>query len=71
MEKQREELISEMDGRERELLSRVESLEEERRGFERTIKKISSQQDYVSESNSILNSENERYTHTSHIMRIV
>ena len=49
-----------MDGRERELLSRVESLEEEKRGYERKIKKMSSQHDYISENNSILNSENER-----------
>ena len=68
---QRKDMISDMDGRERELLSRVENLEEERRGFERTIKKMSSQQDYLSESNSILNSENERYTHSSHVMILV
>ena len=60
VERQREELINEMDGRERELLMRVEGLEEERRALERRIKKMSSQHDYISENNGILSSENER-----------
>ena len=50
-----------MDGREKELLVRVEGLEEERRGLERQLKKTSSQHDYLVDANTILSSENERY----------
>ena len=61
MERQREALIEEMEGREKELLSRVENLEEDRRGLERRLKKTSSEHEFLSENNAIISSENERY----------
>lgn len=67
MERQREQLIVEMEEREKELLGKVEGLEEERRGLERQLKKTSSQNDYLAEANAIMSSENERYVHNMYL----
>jgi hypothetical protein len=61
MERQREQLIIDMEEREKELLGKVEGLEEERRMLERQLKKTSSQQEYLMDTNVILSNENEQY----------
>ena len=61
VEQQREYLVKEMELREDELLGKVGQLEEERRQLERRLKKCSTDRDHVSDINSILSAENDRW----------
>lgn len=59
MERQRELLLVEMEDREKELIGKVVRLEEERRGLERQLKRTSSQHDFLIDTNTTLNNEND------------
>ena len=61
VEQQREYLVKEMELREDELLGKVGQLEEERRQLERRLKKCSTDRDHMSDVNSILSTENDRW----------
>lgn len=60
VEKQRGQLLEEMDSREGELLRRVDGLEDDKRVLERNLKKSVSERDHYNELNTILSSENDR-----------
>ena len=60
VEKQRGQLLAEMDTREVELLKRIDILEEDKRVLERRLKKSVSERDHFYELNTILASENDR-----------
>ena len=61
VEKQRGQLLEEMDSREGELLKRIDDLEDDKRVLERRLKKSVSERDHYNELNTILSSENDRY----------
>ena len=61
VEKQRGQLLEEMDSREGELLKRIDDLEDDKRVLERRLKKSVSEGDHYNELNTILSSENDRF----------
>ena len=61
VEKQRGQLLEEMDSREGELLKRIDDLEDDKRVLERRLKKSVSERDHYNELNTILSSENDRF----------